>query len=74
MINEEEFINRFVDIVQKEIKKQNITQETLAFKAELSTITINRLLNGHKRRITAYLMMKIIKALDISLKEIERII
>ena len=74
MISEEKFVNKFVDIVIKQIKKEGITQEALAFKAELSTITINRLLNKHKKRITAYLMMKIVKTLDIPLKDIEKIL
>jgi DNA-binding Xre family transcriptional regulator len=74
MVSEQEFTDRFVDIVLKHIESKNILNEELASMAGVATETISRLRNKHKKRITAYLMMKIVKALDIPLKDIERIL
>lgn len=74
MITEEVFANKFAVLVKRKFKKSSMTQGMLARKSQLSVITINRLLNKHKKRISAYLMMKVIKALDISLKDVERIL
>ena len=74
MITEEVFANKFAVLARKKFEKSGMTQEALAHKAELSVITVNRLLNKHKKRMSAYLMMKVSKALDISLKDVEKLL
>jgi transcriptional regulator with XRE-family HTH domain len=74
MVTEKQFNDRFVDIVLKHIKEQKISNEALAFKAGVATETVSRLRNKHKKRITAYLLFKIAKALGISLRDVERIL
>jgi transcriptional regulator with XRE-family HTH domain len=74
MITEEAFANKFAILARKHFEKSKMTQEALAHKAELSVITVNRLLNKHKKRMSAYLMMKIVKALDIDLRDVGRIL
>jgi transcriptional regulator with XRE-family HTH domain len=70
MNDEKAFIDNFAAMVQKYRVKKGYSIEKVAYEAELSYPTVNLLINGHKKRITAYLMMKLIKALNIPLSEV----
>jgi transcriptional regulator with XRE-family HTH domain len=74
MISEKMFIDKFAEIVQKYRLKRGYSIEKLASESELSYPTVNLLINRHKKRITAYLMMKLTKALNIPMTEIQKII
>lgn len=74
MQSEKVFIDKFAEIVQSYRIKRGYSIEKVAAEAELSYPTVNLLINGHKRRITAYLMMKLVKALNIPMSEIAKML
>jgi transcriptional regulator with XRE-family HTH domain len=74
MISEKMFVDKFSEVVQKYRIKRDYTIEKLASESELSYPTVNLLINGHKKRITAYLMMKLVSALNIPMSEIHKLL